>query len=41
MQSKKREISVSANMAYGQVKFEPGGGGYEEPHKMRSGQGNY
>ena len=41
-QSKKCEISVSANMqAYGQVKLEPRGGEYEDPDKIRSGQGNY
>ena len=39
-QSKKCEISVSANMVYGQVKLEPGGGEYEDD-KIRSGQGSY
>ena len=37
-QSKKCEISVSA---YGEVKLEPEGGEYEDPDKIRSGQGNY
>ena len=32
---------MSENMAYGQVKLEPGGGEYEDPDKIRSGQGNY
>ena len=32
---------MSANMAYGQVKLEPGGGEYEDPDKIRSGLGNY
>ena len=40
-QLKNGEISVSANVAYGQVKLEPGGGEYEDPDKIRSGQGNY
>ena len=28
-------------MAYGQVKLEPRGGEYEDPDKIRPGQGNY
>ena len=41
-QSKKSEISVSANIAYyGQANLEPGGGECEDPGMIRSGQGNY
>ena len=32
---------MSANMAYGQVKLEPGEGEYEDPDKIRPGPGNY
>ena len=39
--SKSCEISVSSNMAYGQVKLEPRGGEYEDPDKIRSDGGNY
>ena len=40
-QSKKREISVSANMAYGQLRLESGGGEYKDPEKIRYDRGSY